>query len=376
MVATPGRPMLRVAAALDGVATAWGPRWRLRPVPTARAAPPALREHVLVLATSTGAGRAVTAAGCSADPVDALHRALWELRERHAAATFRPAGGIVLDSHAGLVAAGLRALHPHQLRGQPLRPERWPYPDWDGGTVLPWVAGTDLADGGPVLVPLFLAGLRRDVPGGLFGEVTSIGLAAGPDARSAAASARRELLERDRLVRAWRYDEPLRPGDVRRDGEWTVTTLAGTTSAGESIAVVVQSDAVVGLLGIGSAAHPDAAAARRHADAEAAQLATLAWLRRRRHAPSAPPADFTERVGPGRDPSAVLARLTGGTGPPDGRRSADAGQAVELRLTDPAGSVPVCRVVATDVEPMEAADDCARSRPGSIPVHLDPHPFG
>ncbi|MFL6130877.1 MAG: YcaO-like family protein [Mycobacteriales bacterium] len=381
LVAGPGRPMLRAAAALDQVAAAWGPRWRLRPVPTAREAPSALRGHVLVLAsTSTSGGRAVSAAGCSADPADAVRRALWELRERHAAATFAPRAPVVLDSHARLVAAGTPALHPHELRGRPLRPERWPYPDWDTGTVLPWIAGTDLAGGGAVRVPLFLAGLRRDVPGGLRGEVTSIGLAAGPDAPAAVAAARRELLERDRLIRAWRYGQPLRQGGVRRDAEWTVATLTGTTSAGDPLLVVLQSDPAAGLLGIGSAAHPDAVAAGRHAEAEAAQLATLAWLRRRRGAPSGPPTDFADRVVPGRDPDAVLARLltdrAGRTAAPGGPPAAGTGRAVAVRLTPAADPVAVCRVVATDVEPMEAADDCARSRPGSVPVHTDPHPFG
>ncbi|MGW5051737.1 TOMM precursor leader peptide-binding protein [Actinokineospora sp. NPDC004072] len=139
--------------------------------------------------------------GKGMDEVGAIRSAVGEAIERYAASLPDP--------------GRLRWARPADLDGDVLDPRELPLyePDqyaraefapFDRRVDHPWVRGTWLHDGRPVWVPAVLAYLRLAVlPEHLICQGTSNGLAAGPDAETAAVHAVLELVERDAMLAAW-----------------------------------------------------------------------------------------------------------------------------------------------------------------------------
>ncbi|UVS80176.1 YcaO-like family protein [Actinokineospora sp. UTMC 2448] len=139
--------------------------------------------------------------GKGMDEATAIRSAVGEAIERYAASLPDP--------------ARLRWARPADLDGDVLDPRDLPlyepqqyartaFVPFDHRVDHPWVRGTWLDDGRPVWVPAVLAYLRLALlPEHLICQGTSNGLAAGPDAESAAVSAVLELVERDAMLAAW-----------------------------------------------------------------------------------------------------------------------------------------------------------------------------
>jgi ribosomal protein S12 methylthiotransferase accessory factor len=147
--------------------------------------------------------------GASAgDPLPARLAACGEAVERYCGNAVPER--LVRGSHASLTAGGARAVDPEELAlyspAQHAAPG-FPFRPFTRHDEVLWAPGTDLHDGGPVLVPASLAWLDV-VHGSRAGEVPRhslaySGIAAGSDAPMAVRNALEELWERDATAIWW-----------------------------------------------------------------------------------------------------------------------------------------------------------------------------
>ncbi|MFD4791772.1 YcaO-like family protein [Streptomyces sp. NPDC058459] len=232
-------------------------------------------------ADSAGAGHAF------ADPDAALGAALGEAAERYC-------GNLVPDrlvraSYTELRRRGLRAVDPDSLAlygPQQYADPAFPLTAFTRDLTVEWTEGTDLADGGAVLVPaslVWVSYVSADVEprGPRTNPVIQAGLAAGATYEDACLGALCEVVERDAMTIGWHGRAGLR---VIRPPDWldrfargphdrlTTRFLAFPSSFGPRVAGALVRDTVTGYLTLGVAARADEDAACLKAYGEALQL--------------------------------------------------------------------------------------------------------
>ncbi|MFJ4783720.1 YcaO-like family protein [Streptomyces sp. NPDC088794] len=232
-------------------------------------------------ADSAGAGYAF------ADPDAALGAALGEAAERYC-------GNLVPDrliraSYEELRGRGLRAIDPDSLALY--GPEQYadplfPLTPFTRDLVVEWTEGTDLADGGPVLVPaslVWVSYVSADVEprGPRTNPVIQAGLAAGATYEDACLGALCEVVERDAMTIAWHGRAGLR---AVRPPDWLDHLARGPRDRlntrfltfgrpfGLSVTGALVHDTVTGYLTLGVAARADEEAGLLKAYGEALQL--------------------------------------------------------------------------------------------------------
>ncbi|MEU3844137.1 YcaO-like family protein [Streptomyces sp. NPDC028635] len=232
-------------------------------------------------ADSAGAGYAF------ADPDAALGAALGEAAERYCG-NLVPTE-LVRASYRELCVRGLRAIDPDTLalygREQYADPA-FPVTEFTPDLVVEWAEGTDLADGGPVLVPaslVWVSYVSADVlpRGPRTNPVIQAGLAAGPTLYDACLGALAEVVERDAMTLGWHGRAGLRPiappAWLERfargpGGDLDTRFLAFPDLFGLPVAGALVHDTATGYLTLGVAARADEEAALLKAYGEALQL--------------------------------------------------------------------------------------------------------
>ncbi|KUN25084.1 hypothetical protein AQJ23_17075 [Streptomyces antibioticus] len=232
-------------------------------------------------ADSAGAGYAFS------DPDAALGAALGEAAERYC-------GNLVPDrlvraSYDELRQRGLRAVDPGSLAlygPDQYADPAFPLTALTRDLTVEWTEGTDLADGGRVLVPaslVWVSYVSADVEprGPRTNPVIQAGLAAGATYEEACLGALSEIVERDAMTISWHGRAGLR---AIRPPEWldrfargpqdrlSTRFLAFASPFGLRVAGALVHDTVTGYLTLGVAARADEEAALLKAYGEALQL--------------------------------------------------------------------------------------------------------
>jgi ribosomal protein S12 methylthiotransferase accessory factor len=232
-------------------------------------------------ADSAGAGYAF------AQPEAALGAALGEAAERYCGNLVPD--GLVRASYRELCARGVRALDPESLAlyapAQYAEPG-FPLTEFTRELTVEWTEGTDLADGGSVLVPaslVWVSYVSADVEqrGPRTNPVIQAGLAAGPTLRDACLGALGEIVERDAMTLGWHGRAGVRPltpdpwlEEFARgpDAHLDTRFLSFPALFGMPVAGALVRDAVTGYLTLGVAARADTGDAALKAYGEALQL--------------------------------------------------------------------------------------------------------
>ncbi|MGH3241520.1 MAG: YcaO-like family protein [Spirillospora sp.] len=370
----------------------WAPLWRPPADLDVRHhfARPELLGHVLALGSleRDDGDRPIEIAGCATSTAQAIASCVGELVERVTARRWRPDG--VRTTAAKLTATGEPVLDVPGVIGRPAFPARWPFLDYTPDRPLTWAQGTTVDGGRPVWIPEALIALR-DVPlDDRVSEITTIGLAAGPDPASAVRHATAELLERDAVMRVWEGRARFTPIDgippeiadsLERDARlgWATEPLRTTSRTGRPVTAVLTRRPSTCSFGVGFSAHDDPDERLRHALAEAVQVRLLAALHGNSRVDEI--TNFQDHLlyycNPDRFPLLDHLTSTAADVPAPSPPSADDMSAAWLSLAGDDDGPSVVRVVASGLHHMEVRPACARY-PAHSPAPTGayrPHPY-